>query len=312
MDKLIRVLAVAALAMLLAGCEDWGDWGGDSGRYKEDFAYNYTLKPGGRLYVESLNGAVEVMGWDQDKVEITGTKYASTESTLQALRIDIVTTDDSIRVRTVTPSGHRGGMGAKYTLHVPRKTEIERIVTSNGRITVDDIDSAARLKTSNGSVRVNRTNGNLDVETSNAGVELTAHNGPAVVHTSNGSIKADGVRGFLDATTSNASINARLTDPEPGKPVKLESSNGSITVEVASYKANEIRASTSNAGITLKVPHSVNAQLRARTSNGSIQTDFDVNVRGTMSKNSMEGTIGSGGPMLELETSNGTIRLQRL
>ena len=88
-------------------------------------------------------------------------------------------------------------MGAKYVLHIPRKTEIERIMTSNGRITVENIESAARLKTSNGSVRVNKTTGNLEVETSNAGVELVAHDGPATVHTSNGSIKADGVQGLF-------------------------------------------------------------------------------------------------------------------
>src|SRR4051812_44273523 len=119
-----KLFAAVGAALLLTGCDEWGDWG-DSGRYKEDFAHNYTLKPGGRLYVESMNGAVEVLGWDQDKVEITGSKYASTEATLQALRIDIVDTPDSIRVRAVPPSGHRGGMGARFTLHVPRKTEIE-------------------------------------------------------------------------------------------------------------------------------------------------------------------------------------------
>ena len=65
-------------------CVAWSRWrcswpvartgatGADSGRYKEDFAYNYTLKPGGRLYVKALTERVEVTGWDQDKVEIPG------------------------------------------------------------------------------------------------------------------------------------------------------------------------------------------------------------------------------------------------
>ncbi len=285
---------------------------GDSNRYKQDFAYNYTLKSGGRLSLENSNGSVEVTGWDQDKVDIVGTKYASTESAMNNIRIDVVRTDDSIRIRTVTPSGYRGGMGAKYIIRVPRKTEIERIVSSNGRIQIEDIASAARLKTSNGSVRVARTNGNLEVETSNGGVELTTHNGAAVVRTSNGGIRADQVRGYFEATTSNASINATLSDPEPGRPVKLESSNGSITIAVENLKNNDIRASTSNSSITLRVPQSLNAQLKARTSNSAIQTDFDVNVRGTISKNAIDGTIGSGGPIIDLSTSNGTIRVQRL
>jgi len=311
MINAVKFAGLVCAALVLSSCADWGEWG-DSNRFKQDFAYNYTLKPGGKLSVESMNGSVEITGWDQDKVEILGTKYASTEAAMNNIKIEIVHTDDAVRIRTVTPSGHRGGMGAKYVLHVPRKIDIERIVSSNGRIQIEDIETAARLKTSNGSVKVTRTRGNLEVETSNGAVELVAHNGAAVVRTSNGAIRAEQVRGYFEAVTSNSSITATLTDPEPGRPVKLESSNGSITISLESLKGNDIRASTSNSSITLKVPPSLNAQLKARTSNSSIQTDFDVNVRGTISKNAIDGTIGTGGPVIDLTTSNGTIRVQRL
>jgi len=311
MSRRLQASSVAVLSFFLAGCEDWGEWG-DSSRYKEDFQYSYNLKPGGRISLETLNGAVEVTGWDQNKVEITGTKYASSEGLLSALKIDVVSTPDSVRIRTIPPSGHRGGMGARYTIHVPRQTEIERIVSSNGKIQIDNVDSAARLKTSNGSVRVNRTKGNLEVETSNASVELNQHSGPAVIHTSNGSVRADQVKGYFEATTSNASIDARVTDPEPGRPIKLESSNGSITVAFESLRNNDVRATTSNSSITLRLPSAIGAQVRAKTSNSSITTDFDVNMRGSISKNSIEGTIGSGGPNIELATSNGSIRIQKI
>src|SRR4051794_1407033 len=187
MSRRWLIAPLAVLSFVLAGCEDFGDWG-DSSRYKEDFQYSYNLSPGGKLSLENLNGAVEIQGWDQSKVEITGTKYASSEALVKALKIDVVSSPDSIRVRTIPPSGHRGGMGARYSIRVPRRTEIERVVSSNGKIQIENVDSAARLRTSNGSVRVTGTKGNLDVETSNASVELSNHDGPAVVHTSNGSV----------------------------------------------------------------------------------------------------------------------------
>ncbi|MBC8167355.1 MAG: hypothetical protein H7Y20_15985, partial [Bryobacteraceae bacterium] len=152
----------------------------------------------------------------------------------------------------------------------------------------------------------------LEVETSNASVELNSHDGSAIVHTSNGSVRADQVRGYFEATTTNSSISARLTDPEPGKPLKLESSNGSITIELAAVKNNDIRASTTNSSITVKLPASIGAQLKARTSNSSITNEFEINVRGAISKHSLEGTIGGGGPIIDLNTSNGAIRLQKL
>jgi len=75
---------------------------------------------------------------------------------------------------------------------------------------------------------------------------------------------------------------------------------------------NDVIASTSNAGITVHLAPSIAARVKAHTSNGSISSDFDVKVQGQINKHSLEGTIGEGGPMLELTTSNGSIHLVKL
>ena len=72
-----------------------------------------------------------------------------------------------------------------------------------------------------------------------------------------------------------------------------------------------MRAHTSNSGITLHLPGEVNARLSAGTSNGSISTDFEMRLRGEISKHHIEGSIGNGGPLLDLSTSNGPIRILR-
>lgn len=309
--RTVPLCLIAGATLVLTGCDEWGEWG-QTDRFKEDFAFTHALKPGGRLSLETLNGSVEILGWDKDVVEITGVKYASTEQVLKAMKIDVVAPGDFVRIRTVSPSGHRGNHGARYFLRVPRRIEIERIASSNGRITVEGVEGSARLRTSNGSVKTNRLTGALEVETSNGGVELFAHNGPATVRTSNGGIRAEDIRGYFEATTSNGSITAHLSDPEPGRPVKLDSSNGSITLTMEAIRNNDIRVSTSNSSITLRLPPQLQAQLKAHTSNSSIHTDFDVTSRGTMSKNHIEGTIGAGGPVIDVSTSNGTIRIQKL
>ncbi len=312
MSSRLHVLAVTSAAVLLTGCEDWGDWG-DSSRFKEDFQYTHALKPGGRLSIENANGSIEIIGWERDVAEITGTKYASTEQVLKAMKIDIGGTADTLRIRTVGPSGHRGNHGAKYVLRVPFRTELERIGSSNGSIRVEGIEGTSKLRTSNGSVRVMRVKGVLDAETSNGSVDLNDHAGAATIRTSNGAVRADGVRGYFEATTSNGSITARLSDPEAGRPVKLDSSNGSITLTMDAIRNNDIRATTSNSSITLRLPSSLAANLRAQTSHSSVTTDFDVNVKaGRLSKDHVEGVIGSGGPLIDLSTSNGSIRVLRM
>jgi DUF4097 and DUF4098 domain-containing protein YvlB len=163
-------------------------------------------------------------------------------------------------------------------------------------------------------VRVFRLDGPLDATTSNATIELTQVNGNVTAHTSNGAVRADGVKGAIEATTSNGSINVRLSNPEQGRPIRLASSNGSIELALDRINGNDVRASTSNSSITLRLPSNLAAQVRAHTSNGSIATDYELSVRGggKISKSHIDGAIGSGGPLLDLSSSNGNIRLLRL
>ena len=103
-------------ALLLSACDvDHEDWG-SSDRYKEDFHMNYPLKPGGRVSVESFNGSVEVLAWDRDEVDVSGTKYASKEEVLKELKVDVVAGADAVRIRSLKPASQprwRGGSGVR-------------------------------------------------------------------------------------------------------------------------------------------------------------------------------------------------------
>lgn len=259
--------AVALASFLLTGCDAvLGDaWS----RYQEDFHYSYPLSAGGRIEVENFNGPVEISGWDQNSVEISGTKYASTPERLKELRIDVAASANSVTVRTLRPLDRYGSSSARYTLRVPRGANLERIVTSNGPIRLDDLDGSARVRTSNGPVHAGHIGGDLDIQTSHGPVEATGLTGSVTVSTSNG-------------------------------PVQL-------TMDAV----REVRASTSNGPITVRVPPGAGADVRARNSNGPINTDFDVKGEGFISKNRLEGTIGAGGPRLDLTTSNGPIRIMK-
>jgi len=299
--------AIAAGLVVLAGC-DIEDFGGFE-RYHEDFHYSYPLKAGGRLSVEGFNGSVEVSVWDQETVDISGTKYARTQEDTHDLKIEVDHSADSVSVRAVRPSLRRGNYGARFAIKVPRGVLLERVTTSNGAIRASDGAGPARLKTSNGHVEVRRLKGSLNAETSNGPVELDDIDGAVDVRTSNGHIRAEGIRGALDATTSNNSIHAVL-DKVDGA-VRVQSSNGGIDLSLPPNTQSAVRAHTSNSGITLHLPGEVNARLSAGTSNSSISTDFEMRMRGEISKNHIEGSIGNGGPLIDLSTSNGQIRIMK-
>jgi DUF4097 and DUF4098 domain-containing protein YvlB len=261
-------IATVALCALLQGCAGF-DLDAAWNNAQEDFHYSYPLQPGGKLEVENQNGAIDISAWDQDMVEVTGTKYASSTDRLRDLRVETSTSAGTVSVRTVRSDPHWGNGGVRYSIRVPRRTELARVQTSNGPIHIDGVEGNARVRTSNGPVRINGSKGEIDVATSNGAVDGTDLKGPATIHTSNGRI------------------------------------------ELSFDQFKNIQATTSNGAITLRLPAGASASIQARTSNGAIQSDFDVTAHGTISKHRLEGTLGSGGPLMDLATSNGAIRILR-
>lgn len=297
-------------ALLLAGCEfDPGEWSG-SDRYKESFAMDYKLTSGGRLSLETINGSVEIIGWDRDAVDVTGSKYASKEDVMKAIKVDADSQPGRLSIRVVRPMENNCNCGASFQLKVPRKVMLDLIRSSNGSLRVESVDGDMRLKSSNGMVKVWAVNGNVDAQTSNASIEVGSFQGSATLRTSNGRIKAEGVKGAFDAMTSNASVDATIMEPADATTVGVRTSNGSVTLALMAWKNNPIRVNTSNSSINLRLPDGVNGQLTADTSNGSISSDFELTTN-KFGKTHVEARLGSGGPPIELGTSNGSIRLMR-
>ena len=281
MKRLLLVLCAASLTLAAES------------RFHEDFHYSFAQSAGGKLSVENFNGSVEISGWDQNTVEINGTKYADSEARLHDVRIDISNGGNWVQVKTVRPEpDHRGNMGAKYVIHVPRQTELERVQSSNGGMRVENVNGNVTLHTSNGSVHLAGIKGNVDANSSNGSVDVRNADGSMTFKTSNGSVHALNVRGGVHATTSN----------------------GSVELELENAANSDVIASTSNGGITLRMPAATNAAISAHTSgHDRIYSDFDVTVHGgELAKSRLDGTIGGGGPKIELSTSNGNIRLLKI
>jgi DUF4097 and DUF4098 domain-containing protein YvlB len=303
------VLATCALSTALLSLTSCIVGVGDWERFSKDFHSSYPLKPGGRLTVETFNGSVDISGWDQDTVDVSGTKYGPSQEEADNLRVDIDASADSVTVRVPRPSVRRNNQGARLVIKVPRNTRLDRITTSNGSLRTQDGSGPSHLRSSNGSIRVMDLRGDLEAETSNSSIELQGVAGNARVHTSNGHIRAEGLGGWLEASTSNSSVHADVTRAD--QPVRVDTSNGAVELSLPPKFSSEVHVDTNNASITVRMAEGTNARISARTSNASISTELEVRAQGEISKNRLEGVMGSGGPLIDLNTSNGSIHLLR-
>jgi hypothetical protein len=130
----------------------------------------------------------------------------------------------------------------------------------------------------------------------------------AVLSTTNGAVSVEDLVGDLDLETTNGSIHVTAVTGT----VRAETTNGEVVIELgrAPTLNGDVEAETTNGNIRLVLPGGVNADLDASTTNGGIEVDFPVTVQGRIGRR-LSGTLGTGGPLIRLRTTNGGIAIRK-
>lgn len=152
-------------------------------------------------------------------------------------------------------------------------------------------------------VRKNDTLVNFRVQVP-AGVLLRAK-------TVNGDVEADGLGSDVRAST----VNGNITVSTSGS-ARVNTVNGSIEARLGRVGSGDLAFQTVNGGIEVALPEGAGARVRAETVNGDFDTELPLSIEGNVSTRrwgpkKIQGTIGAGGPDIELKTVNGSIRLRR-
>lgn len=124
------------------------------------------------------------------------------------------------------------------------------------------------------------------------------------LESSNGDINVTGLTGAFRASASNG----RITGTDLQGSAHTSTTNGVITLTMASVTA-DVTAETTNGQVTVTIPRDTNASLSARVTNGGISHEnLDLQVTET-SRRRLDGRLGTGGPSIRVETTNGAVRI---
>lgn len=123
--------------------------------------------------------------------------------------------------------------------------------------------------------------------------------------TVNGGVDAARLNGDVVLSTVNGSVSFSTTGEARANTV-----NGSIKGEMGqALWSGTLEMTTVNGGITLALPPDLNSDVKITTTNGYIQSEFPV-AASAMTRRKLEGTIGAGGRLLSLGTTNGSVTLK--
>ena len=93
--------------------------------------------------------------------------------------------------------------------------------------------------------------------------------------------------------------------------VEARTTNGMVNIDFASVGRDPISAKTTNGGVVISLPETAKADLSASWTNGGVNVSPDLKVEVVeKARRRFEGRMNGGGTTIELETTNGGIRVR--
>lgn len=271
------VLAVLAVSAAPAAADQW----------------EKTYRVGGRpaLAVHTDDGSVTVETWNRPAIGVrivtSGLKIGP-----RGLRVSDEANGDRVTIEAHEPrwSFSIGSTlrSIRVNVSVPRGTDLD-IGTGDGSVVLDHTEGPTRIRTGDGSITAQGVKGDLGFQTGDGTIHGTDLEGRLVAETGDGSIRISGSFTKLDVETGDGSIDAAAeTGPGPRTGWRFVTGDGSLV---------------------LRIPEDFKADLDAHTGDGGISLDFPIEVSGTFTHTTVQGTLNGGGPSLQLKSGNGSIRL---
>lgn len=127
--------------------------------------------------------------------------------------------------------------------------------------------------------------------------------------TQNGPLSVEDVSGRMDLQTQNGPLSLSGV----GGNVRASAQNGPLTVDLqgSRWEGEGLDAQTQNGPADLRIPDNYNAKIEFGTINGPMDLDFPLTV--TISgriRNRITTTLGSGGPLIRVVTTNGPMSVR--
>jgi DUF4097 and DUF4098 domain-containing protein YvlB len=130
------------------------------------------------------------------------------------------------------------------------------------------------------------------------------------VKTVNGGITVSDIRGSLHFEATNGGIHlSRLAGEIAGSTV-----NGGVNIELmgTTWDGNQIEVTTRNGGVNISLPENYSAHFRTETVNGALHSEFPLNLQSEPRSRNHDFSMGAGGPLIHVTTTNGGVKLKRV
>ena len=236
-----------------------------------EHSYPVTGKP--QIVVDANDGDVEVAMASSQEVAVRVISHGWKIN--DDLKITGTQTGNRVEIRL-----HRSDKAClgfcfqsiKVEIRVPRESDLD-LDSGDGNLRIDDVRGNFQLQTNDGDIRIRGAEGLLHATTHDGNVDVEGRFEMLNLHTGDGNI---------DAHVSAAQA------PQPGWVLR-----------------------TGDGNIRLALPDNFAADIDAHTGDGSVKVDFPITSSATNQESDVRGKINGGGISIELQTSDGDVRVEK-
>ena len=310
--KVVLISRVLMLSVvLLMGCTN-----AMAGRAKGSFEQSLAVDGPIQLDVRTGSGSITVRNGPADQVEVVGTIVAGkglwgrgteeAEAIVRQIEAEppVQFSDGRLRVGPIENRAHRNNVSVSYKITVPFETQV-------------------KSHTGSGSQDLIGISGPAEASTGSGDLLLTNIGGAVEARTGSGSIHAEGIGGAFKAKTGSGSV--RLTQNAPGDVVATSGSGsivlrgidgalradaGSGSIKVEGRQAGRWELDTGSGSIRIHLPEDASFELDAESNSGNIDINHPLTVKGKISDDHLKGQVRGGGPLLNVRSGSGNIRIR--
>ena len=320
-----RMLIGVVVLGLLAGTPAWAavgvpadGWGGQD--QTEKFSKTVPLPKGGAFDLSNISGNIVITGGAGDQVVIDAVKRGKTADDLKAVQIEVTTTANRVEVRTRYPQERRNvNASVDFTISLPRGAVVNARSVS-GDMKVSNVDGILRVETVSGNVAVTSAaqlesaktvSGDVTVDTAGSAGDIAA----ASV---SGSVKMRAVKA-KSIDTNSVSGDVSMTDVTCDR-AKANSISGGITFGGPLARGGRYMLQSHSGDVVVQLVGTAGFELNASSFSGDITSAVELTAKvggesdrqgrqGSPRRQSMRGTFGDGGAVLELNSFSGDIKI---
>jgi Putative adhesin len=245
----------------------------------DEWSKTYTLSGKPDLRVDTSDANIHVSTWDQNTIEakVTTMRYKIGDD---GIRIEEHQTGNQVEIDVRYPHNH--GITVDWGNHGSHRVDIEVRMPREGRVD---------LHTGDGKIELGNFKGEMQLRSGDGSQELDGVDGKLRALTGDGHIRANGRFDELDLKTGDGHVEARAT--------------------AGSALATGWRLESGDGTVTLEVPENLAADVDLHTGDGHIDLDVPVTTEGKIREGEVRGKLNGGGNLLVIHTGDGSIRLRK-